>query len=247
MSEHVTFGIEDCVGILSLNRPEKMNALTPQMREALIDYLQQAERDDAIRAVILRAEGERAFSAGADLGELGTRTWKSEMSDGARVRRALPRTIEEMGTPVIAALQGYVLGAGLEVAMACPIRIAAQSATFGLPELRHGVLPGSGGTQRLPRLIGLAWSMDMILTGRSIDAATALQGGLVSRVVAVDQLMSEARAVAGEIKKLSPFAVKAAKMAVQQSFRRDLDDDVEEERRLFALCLVDKESGAEGR
>ncbi|MGH7682880.1 MAG: enoyl-CoA hydratase/isomerase family protein [Vulcanimicrobiaceae bacterium] len=243
----MTFGIEDCVGILSLNRPEKMNALTPQMREALIDYLQQAERDDAIRAVILRAEGERAFSAGADLGELGTRTWKSEMSDGARVRRALPRTIEEMGTPVIAALQGYVLGAGLEVAMACPIRIAAQSATFGLPELRHGVLPGSGGTQRLPRLIGLAWSMDMILTGRSIDAATALQGGLVSRVVAVDQLMSEARAVAGEIKKLSPFAVKAAKMAVQQSFRRDLDDDVEEERRLFALCLVDKESGAEGR
>lgn len=248
MSEHVTFTVEDGTAILSLNRPEKMNALTPQMREALIGYLQQAERDDAIRAVILRAEGERAFSAGADLGELGTRTWASEMSDGARVRRALPRSIEEMGTPVIGALHGYVLGAGLELAMACPIRIAAQNATFGLPELRHGVLPGSGGTQRLPRLIGLAWSMDMILTGRSIDAPTALEIGLVSRVVALDQLVSEARTVAAEIKKLSPFAVKAAKMAIQQSFRRALDDDIEEERRLFALCLVDKEkSGAEGR
>lgn len=247
MSEHVTFSVDDGIAILRLNRAEKMNALTPQMREALIEYFHQAERDDAIRAVILRAEGERAFSAGADLGELGTRTWASEMSDGARVRRVLPRTIEEMGTPVIAALHGYVLGAGLELAMACPIRIAAQTATFGLPELRHGVLPGSGGTQRLPRLIGLAWSMDMILTGRSIDAATALQIGLVSRVVTADQLMNEARAVAAEIKKLSPFAVKVAKMAVQQSFRRDLDDDIEEERRLFALCLVDKEkSGSNG-
>lgn len=246
MSEQVTFVVEDGIAILSLNRSEKMNALTPQMRESLIGHLQQAERDDAIRAVILRAEGERAFSAGADLGELGTRTWASEMSDGARVRRALPRTIEEMGTPVIAALHGYVLGAGLEVAMACPIRIAAQNATFGLPELRHGVLPGSGGTQRLPRLVGLAWSMDMILTGRSIDAATALQIGLVSRVVAADQLMVEARAIAADIKKLSPFAVKAAKMAVQQSFRRALDDDIEEERRLFALCLVDKEKSPKG-
>lgn len=246
MSEQVTFVVEDGIAILSLNRSEKMNALTPQMRESLIGHLQQAERDDAIRAVILRAEGERAFSAGADLGELGTRTWASEMSDGARVRRALPRTIEEMGTPVIAALHGYVLGAGLEVAMACPIRIAAQNATFGLPELRHGVLPGSGGTQRLPRLVGLAWSMDMILTGRSIDAATALQIGLVSRVVAADQLMVEARAIAADIKKLSPFAVKAAKMAVQQSFRRVLDDDIEEERRLFALCLVDKEKSPKG-
>lgn len=246
MSEQVTFVVEDGIAILSLNRSEKMNALTPQMRESLIGHLQQAERDDAIRAVILRAEGERAFSAGADLGELGTRTWASEMSDGARVRRALPRTIEEMGTPVIAALHGYVLGAGLEVAMACPIRIAAQNATFGLPELRHGVLPGSGGTQRLPRLVGLAWSMDMILTGRSIDAATALQIGLVSRVVAADRLMVEARAIAADIKKLSPFAVKAAKMAVQQSFRRVLDDDIEEERRLFALCLVDKEKSPKG-
>lgn len=250
MSEHVTFAVQDGIATIALNRPEKMNALTPQMREALIGYLQHVERDDSIRAAILRAEGERAFSAGADLGELGTRTWSSEMSDGARVRRALPRAIEEMGTPVIAALHGYVLGAGLELAMACPIRIAAQTATFGLPELRHGVLPGSGGTQRLPRLVGQAWSMDMILTGRSIDASTALQIGLVSRVVAVDKLMDEARAVAAEIKKLSPFAVKAAKVAVQQSFRRDLDDDIEEERRLFALCLVDKEKskgGAEGR
>jgi enoyl-CoA hydratase len=244
MSDHVTFAVEDGIGVLSLNRPEKMNALTPQMRESMIAYLQQAERDDAISVVILRAEGDRAFSAGADLGELKTRTWASEMSESARVRRLLPRTIEEMGTPLIAALHGYVLGAGLEVAMACSIRIAADNATFGLPELRHGVLPGSGGTQRLPRLVGLAWSMDMILTGRSIDAATALQIGLVSRVVNVDRLMAEARAIAGDIKKLSPFAVKAAKTAVQQSFRRSLDDDIEEERRLFALCLVDKEKGS---
>lgn len=241
----MSFVVEDGIGVLSLNRPEKMNALTPEMREALIAHLQQAERDDAISVVILRAEGERAFSAGADLGELGKRTWTSEMSEAARARRLLPRTIEEMGTPVIAALHGYVLGAGLELAAACPIRIAAQDATFGLPELRHGVLPGSGGTQRLPRLIGLAWSMDMILTGRSIDAATALQIGLVSRVVPADRLMAEARAIASDIKKLSPFAVKAAKMAVQQSFRRNLDDDIEEERRLFALCLVDKERRSE--
>lgn len=240
MSSTVTFTLRDGIGVITLNRPDKMNALTPEMREALISYLEKAESDDGICAIILRAEGERAFCAGADLAELKTRTWTSEMSPRATLRRRLPATIEEMGKPVIAALHGYVLGAGLELAMACPIRIAADNATFGLPELRFGVLPGSGGTQRLPRLVGLAWSMDMILTGRSVDAATALQIGLVSRVVSVERLLDEAIAVAEAIKKLSPFAVRAAKTAVQQSFRRCLDDDIEEERRLFALCLVDK-------
>src|SRR5579872_7565431 len=174
MTEQIHFSVQDKTAILTLNRPEKMNALTPEMREALIAHLTKADADETIAAVILRAEGERAFSAGADLSELGTRTWQTEMSAGARVRRQLPRAIEEMDKPVIAALHGYVLGAGLEIAMACAIRIAAQNATFGLPELRHGMLPGSGGTQRLPRLVGMSFAMDMLLTGRSIDAATAM-------------------------------------------------------------------------
>ena len=241
MSNDVTFEVRDGIGVLALNRPEKMNALTPEMREMLIAHLEHAESADDIACVVLRAEGERAFSAGADLNELKTRTSASEMSPSARLRRRLPATIEEMGKPVIAALHGYVLGAGLELAMACPIRIAAEGAAFGLPELRHGVIPGSGGTQRLPRLVGLAWSMDMILTGRSIDAATALQIGLVSRVVAPQKLLDEAMSIAQAIKQLSPVAVKAAKAAIQQSFRRDLDDDIEDERRLFALCLAEKE------
>ena len=242
MSDVVTFEVRDGIGVLALNRPEKMNALTPEMREMLVAHLERAESSDDVACVVLRAEGERAFSAGADLGELKTRTWSTEMSPRARLRRRLPATIEEMGKPVIAAVHGYVLGAGLELAMACPIRIAAENATFGLPELRHGVIPGSGGTQRLPRLVGLAWSMDLILTGRSIDAATALQIGLVSRVVPGEKLLDEAMSVAQAIKKLNPVAVKAAKAATQQSFRRDLDDDIEDERRLFALCLVEKES-----
>ena len=241
MSEHVTYTTREKTAILTLNRPEKMNALTPDMREALIAFLSQAELDDDICAVILRAEGERAFCAGADLGELKTRTWKSEMSERAKLRRALPRTMEEMGKPVIAALHGYVLGAGLEVAMACTIRIAAETATFGLPELKHGVVPGSGGTQRLPRLVGMSFAMDMMLTGRSLDAETALQIGLVSRVVPYARLMDEANAVADAIAKLNPFAVKAAKNATLRSFRRELDADIEEERRWFALCLAGKE------
>ncbi|MGH7717021.1 MAG: enoyl-CoA hydratase/isomerase family protein, partial [Vulcanimicrobiaceae bacterium] len=187
MSENVTYTTRENVATLTLNRPEKMNALTPDMRESLIGYLAQAELDENISAVILRAEGERAFCAGADLGELKTRTWKTEMSDRAKLRRVLPRAMEEMGKPVIAALHGYVLGAGLEVAMGCTIRVAAETATFGLPELRHGVIPGSGGTQRLPRLVGMSFAMDMMLTGRSVDAATALQIGLVSRVIPYDR------------------------------------------------------------
>ena len=236
----VTFAVEAGTAILTLNRPEKMNALTPAMREALVEHLTRADADEQISAVILRAAGDRAFCAGADLSELRTRTWSSEMSAGAKLRRLLPRTIEEMGKPVIAALHGYVLGAGLEVAMACTIRVAAENATFGLPELQHGVLPGSGGTQRLPRLVGLTWSMDMILTGRSIDAKTALHIGLVSRVVSTERLMEEATAIANSIAKLNQFAVKAAKSATLRSFRRELDADIEEERRLFALCLVAK-------
>lgn len=240
MTEEIVVSVRDKTAILTLNRPEKMNALTPAMREALIGHLANADADDGIAAVILRAEGDRAFCAGADLGELKTRTWKSEMSERAQLRRLLPRMIEEMGKPVIAALHGYVLGAGLEVAMACTIRIAAENATFGLPELRHGVVPGSGGTQRLPRLIGLSFAMDMILTGRSIDAATAVQIGLVSRVVPAEKLLDEALAISESIAKLSPFAVKAAKTATLESFRRGLDADIETERRLFALCLVAK-------
>ena len=242
MSEHVTYATREKTAILTLNRPEKMNALTPEMREALIAFLARAEEETGIAAIVLRAEGERAFCAGADLGELKTRTWKSEMSDRAKVRRALPRALEEIGKPVIAALHGYVLGAGLEVAMACAIRIAAETATFGLPELKHGVVPGSGGTQRLPRLVGMSYAMDMMLTGRSIDASTALHVGLVSRVVPYDRLMDEAHAVADAIAKLDPFAVKAAKAATLRSFRRELDADIEEERRWFALCLAEKDS-----
>ena len=243
MSEHVTYATRERTTVLSLNRAEKMNALTPEMRGALLEYLAQAEADANVAAIVLRAEGERAFCAGADLSELKTRTWKTEMSDAAKLRRALPRTLEEMGKPVIAALHGHVLGAGLEVAMACTIRIAADTATFGLPELKHGVVPGSGGTQRLPRLVGMSFAMDMMLTGRAIDAQTALSIGLVSRVVPYARLMDEALAVAGTIAKLDPFAVKAAKAATLRSFRRDLDADIEEERRWFALCLAEKESG----
>jgi len=244
MSEHATYATREKTAILTLNRPDKMNALTPEMRTSLLAYLAQADADENIAAIVLRAEGERAFCAGADLSELKTRTAESEMSDGAMLRRVLPRTLEEMGKPVIAALQGYVLGAGLEIAMACTIRIASETATFGLPELKHGVVPGSGGTQRLPRLVGLSFAMDMMLTARSIDAQTALNIGLVSRVVPYARLMDEAHSVADAIAKLSPFAVKAAKAATLRSFRRDLDADIEEERRWFALCLADKETKA---
>ena len=230
---------------LTLNRPAKLNALTSEMRTSLLAALRNVETDPEARIAIINAAGDRAFCSGADLEELGARTMHSELSPDAGLRRALPQFIEEMGKPVIAAVHGYVLGAGLELALACTIRIAAKGAAFGLPEISHGILPGSGGTQRLTRLVGAGWALDMILSGRCIDAELAEKIGLVTRVSEPEQLLPQAIELAERLAALDPFALRVAKAATLRSFRRDLDQDIEVERQLFALCLAQKASASD--
>lgn len=232
--------------IVSLNRPAKLNALTLEMRRTLLATMKELEADPRIRAVVIRGEGPRAFCTGSDLDELGMRTVESELGDDGELRRALHEFIERMRTPTIAALHGFVLGAGLELALACTFRIAARDAVLGLPEVRHGVIPGSGGTQRLARLVGIGWALEMILTERFLDADESLRVGLVTRVCERDELGPSAERLAQKLAALPRTTVAAAKEATMTSFRRGLHEDIEVERLWFAICLAAKSVSGKG-
>ena len=218
------------VGIVTLNRPKQMNALNGELMDELGSALQAFDADDSIGCMILTG-GDKAFAAGADIGAMAgfgfadaygkdfiTRNWEQVLG----IRK-----------PVIAAVSGFALGGGCELAMMCDFIIAADNAKFGQPEIKLGIIPGAGGTQRLPRAVGKAKAMDMALTGRMMDAAEAERAGLVSRVVPPDRLMSEAVAAAQTICGYGQIAIMAAKEAVNRSFESGLRDGVMFERRLF--------------
>lgn len=230
------------VAVVTLNRPEKLNALTMAMRRRLGEVVEGLAADDGVRVVVLAGAGPRAFCAGADLTELGGRTLDSELAPEADLRRRLPRLLETIDKPTIAALHGHVLGAGLELAMACTIRVAASDARLGLPEVKRGVIPGSGGTQRLQRLCGLGWTLDLVLSGRSLSAAEASQIGLVTRVVPEGQAVAAAVALAQEMAVLSPRTLGLAKRAVLDEGLRGLDEGIARERYLFALALANHDA-----
>ena len=196
------------VAVVTLNRPEALNAMNRAIRDELIDATFRVKNDDNLRVMVLTGTG-RAFCAGADLKERAK--GESDQSSGpASVINSSPSfTTLDIGKPIIAAINGYALGGGLEMSLACDIRIASNNATFGLPEIVRGFFPGGGGPLKLPRLIPRAMAMEMLLTGDPIDANTALQWGLISRVVEPDELLPTAMQLANRIASHAPLAVKA--------------------------------------
>lgn len=217
--------ITDTNGIrtITIDRPEQLNALDRATIAELDQALTAAEADRTVRVVIITGSGEKAFVAGADIKEFAHFSVEEGRALAADGQRKLFDHVEHLNKPVIAAVNGYALGGGLELAMACHVRIASETAKMGLPEVSLGVIPGYGGTQRLPRLVGRGKALEMILSAQMIDAADALQWGLVNRVVPADQLLSTAHELATRIMRNSPTALAAAIRAVNAGFEPGAD------------------------
>ncbi len=218
------------VGIVTLNRPKQLNALNGQLMDELGHALKAFDADPAIGCMVVTGS-EKAFAAGADIGAMATYTFSEVYRDDYITRNW--ETIRSIRKPVIAAVSGFALGGGCELAMMCDFIIAADNAKFGQPEIKLGIIPGAGGTQRLPRAVGKAKAMDMALTGRMMDAQEAERSGLVSRVVALDKLMEETLGAALMVCDYSQLATMAAKESVNRAFESGLSDGVMFERRMF--------------
>jgi enoyl-CoA hydratase len=226
------------IGVLLLNRPQQLNALSTELLDELLERLRSLDADDAIRCLVIGGS-DRAFAAGADIGELAKtgaielyQHWRVDFWDGLRSLRA----------PIVAAVSGVCLGGGCELAMACDLIVASETAQFGQPEILLGLIPGAGGTQRLPRAVGKALAMDMVLTGRRLSAQEALAAGLVSRVVAQDSWLEEAKAVAREIAAKSPVALRLGKESVDRAFDVPLTAGLDSERRNLYLARASEDA-----
>ena len=221
-----------------LNRPRQLNALSGELMDQLVAALQELDEKEAIRCIVVGGN-ERAFAAGADI---------SELAEGTPVSLYLDRRIDRwdairnLRTPLVAAVSGYCLGGGCELAMACDLIVASETARFGQPEINLGVLPGAGGTQRLTRAVGKAVAMDMILTGRTITATEAQALGLVARVVVREAWLGEAKRAAREIAAKGPVSVRLAKEAIDKAFEVPLSAGLELERRAFYLARASEDA-----
>jgi enoyl-CoA hydratase len=245
MSDTVLLQREGRVAVLTVNRPDKLNALNDQVREDLLARLAEIEADDDLGVVVVTGAGEKSFIAGADIAEFAGRT----PFDQRHAMRS-PRIFDVMASfpkPVIAMINGFCLGGGCELAMSCDMRIAADTARFGQPEIKLGLIPGGGGTQRLPRLVGLGQAMRLILTGDMIGAAEAREIGLVDQVVPAAELRGRTLELAARIAAFSPLTVKVAKEALRASEKLTIEDGIVYERDLFCLCFstADKQEGVE--
>jgi enoyl-CoA hydratase len=231
------------VAIITINRPEKRNALNIKMREEGAALIEELRHDDSVNVVVITGAGDKAFIAGADIAEFAGRS--AQMQRDVMVQRSLFNAIDTFPKPVIAMVNGYCLGGGCEVALACDIRIASETASFGQPEINLGIIPGGGGSQRLTRLVGEGRAMEMILSGQIIDAKTAFEIGLVNHVVPADQLEAKTIELANTIAEKGPIAVRLAKEAVKIASRSNLDEGLRREVDLFALCFAteDKDEG----
>ena len=218
------------VGIITLNRPKQLNALNSELMVEMGTALKIFDADPHIGCIILTGN-EKAFAAGADIGAMATYSYADVYKSDYITRDW--ETLRSIRKPIIAAVSGFALGGGCEVAMMCDIIIAADNARFGQPEIKLGIIPGAGGTQRLPRAIGKAKAMDLALTGRMMDAQEAERAGLVSRVVPLDKLMDEALGAALIICDYSQIAVMSAKESINRAFESSLSDGVMFERRMF--------------
>jgi enoyl-CoA hydratase/carnithine racemase len=241
MAEFVRLEVADGVATIRLDRP-KMNALDAQMQEEIRAAAAEATERDDIKAVVVYG-GERVFAAGADVKEMAA------MSHTDMVKRSHGLTsaftaVARIPKPVVAAVTGYALGGGCELALCADIRIAADNATLGQPEVLLGVIPGAGGTQRLSRLVGPSKAKDIIFTGRFVKAEEALQIGLVDKVVPADQVYNEAVAWAGQFTKAASYALRAAKESVDRGLEVDLDTGLEIERQQFAALFATQDRSA---
>lgn len=240
----------DGVVLVTIDRPEARNALSLEMTRQLIGIWEAFRDNPTCRVAILTGAGDRSFCAGADLKEVGEyyrSMTAEERREKARTEPGLGGITRNLnpGKPIIAAVNGHCLAGGLEMALACDIRIASENASFGLPEVRWGLMPGAGGSQRLPRVIPLTVAMEMLLTGDAIDAGTALACGLVSRVVAPEQLLDEAFALARRIVRAAPLSVQAVRAAAYEGLAMSLDDALELEQK-FAEPLRQSADVQEG-
>jgi enoyl-CoA hydratase len=229
---------EKPIAVVLLNRPDALNALSDELMDELVTTLVELDRDGDIRCIVLGGS-ERAFAAGADIGELA-RSSPIDLYYERRVERW--DAIAALWTPLVAAVSGYCLGGGCELAMACDLIVASETAQFGQPETGVGVIPGAGGTQRLTRAVGKALAMDLILTGRFLSAEEAERAGLVARVVAPEAWLDEAKSVAREIASKAPVAIRLAKEAVDRAFESPLQLGLEHERRLLYLAFASEDA-----
>lgn len=239
--ETILTEIRGRIGLITLNRPQVRNALNHQLLTELMEALKAFDENTEIRAMVITGD-EKAFAAGADIKEMVDLT-RQQIADRDHV--GVFSRILNIRKPVIAAVSGWALGGGCEVALSCDMIIASETAKFGQPEITIGVIPGAGGTQRLTRAVGKALAMEMILNNRSLTAQEALQFGLVNRVVPVDQVLSEALKLAGEIAERAPLAVQAAKHMINQAFEHTLTEGLKMERREF-YDLFDTRDQKEG-
>jgi enoyl-CoA hydratase len=244
MYKTIAYEKKENVGLLTINRPEKMNAISQELTAELSKLLDKIENDDELRVLVITGAGDKAFVAGADIKELVDRDARL----GRRVsreRQEIFSRIENLHVPVIAAVNGYALGGGLELALACSIRICSEKAQFGAPEVKLGIIPGDGGTQRLPRLVGQGRAMEMIIIGDFIDAQEAHRIGLVNKVFLPDKLKEEAMKLAQKIASRPPLAVRYAKEAVNRSQEGDSASGFALESYLHALSCTteDKKEG----
>jgi len=234
---------DDRVGTITLNRPKALNALNSQVMNEVVAAAAEFDKDPGIGAIIVTGSGEKAFAAGADIKEMKEKSYQDVfLQDFITVGW---EKVSQIRKPIVAAVGGYALGGGCEMAMMCDFIIAADNARFGQPEITLGTIPGAGGTQRLPRFVGKAKAMDMVLTGRMMDAAEAERCGLVSRVVPLAQLIDEALAAAEKIAGMSLPATMVAKEAVNRAFETTLAEGVRFERRTFHATFA-FEDRAEG-
>jgi len=242
--EHILLGVSDGVAVITLNRPKVLNALNAALLGELDSALNTLAADDAVRAVIVTGAGEKAFAAGADIQELAELSGVEGQALALRGQKIIGK-LETLGKPVIAAINGFALGGGCELALAASIRIASETAKLGQPEVKLGLIPGYGGSQRLPRLVGKGAALKLLLTGEMISAAEALRIGLVNEVLPVAELTVRARELASTIASMAPIAVRHCLAAVREGYDLPLNEALAHEAALFGICCgtADKAEG----
>jgi enoyl-CoA hydratase len=235
--ENLLYDVKDQIARITFNRPNVLNALNPKTIDEFGDCLNAARRDDSVRVLILTGAGEKAFVAGADINDLAKHTAVDGKEHSVHSQEILHR-LETMGKPSIAAINGFALGGGCEVALGCTIRIASRNAKIGQPEVKLGIIPGFGGSQRLPRLCGKGMAHELILTGEMITAEEALRIGLVNRVVELADLIPTAESIAKKIAANAPLAVKYAMEAIEHGMEMTQEEGLFLESALFGLCCA---------
>jgi enoyl-CoA hydratase len=238
MAELVLVERDAPIAVVLLNRPEQLNALSDELMDELVGTLEELDRDSEIRAIVLGGN-DRAFAAGADIGELAE-TSAIDLYYQRRVERW--DAIRALWTPLVAAVSGFCLGGGCELALSCDLIVASETAQFGQPETGLGIIPGAGGTQRLTRAVGKALAMDVILSGRRLSAREALAAGLVARVVAKEAWLDEAKRLAREIAEKGPVATRLAKESVDRAYETTLAAGLEAERRALYLAFASEDA-----